>query len=206
MTCGTRTSFQNCYINLVEIINNPDFDRFEYLKYLKLHNSNSTSLANKTIHILPNKMSINLLESIMLVLSARPSIKIVLDFSRMVLAQSERFWRYFLRRSEILSKMNIEIVSTMLQNIDMSQETNNLYIILDRYDEFKFEYCTKTDEIIRGKFIVIDYRYNYSELWSKDIDKKCKAIYGNNISFRYVDREFDLGDHLIDEISKAGFF
>ena len=141
------STYQQTAKNLVEIINNPDFDRFEYLKYLKLDNSNSTSLANKTIHILPNKMSINLLESIMLVLSARPSIKIVLDFSRMVLAQSERFWKYFWRRSEILNKMNIEIVSTMLQNIDMSQETNNLYIILDSLNSNTVQKLMKSSEV-----------------------------------------------------------
>ena len=53
--------------DLIGVIKNPDFDRFEYLKYLKLNNQNLTCLAKKTIHILPTLMSTKMIENIVLI-------------------------------------------------------------------------------------------------------------------------------------------
>ena len=205
--------------DLIEVIKNPDFDRFEYLKYLKLNNQNLTCLANKTIHILPTFLkSTRLIENIVLILSVDVSLKVVLDLysepeepegsefhdSHILYLESE-FWKYYLKKNRVLNNENLKIISRFsritLDGID--QDSNDLYLI-DGFSSSRFisKYCNESNQVsIRGKkkFIVII----HMEAKSKENEKKCKAVFGSKIAFRYVGPLFDIGDSLIDLVSKC---
>ena len=205
--------------DLIGVIKNPDFDRFEYLKYLKLNNQNLTCLANKTIHILPTFLkSTRLIENIVLILSVDVSLKVVLDLysepeepegsefhdSHILYLESE-FWKYYLKKNRVLNNENLKIISRLsritLDGID--QDSNDLYLI-DGFSSSRFisKYCNESNQVsIRGKkkFIVIV----HMETKSKENEKKCKAVFGSKIAFRYVGPLFDMGDSLIDLVSKC---
>ena len=77
-------------------------------------------------------------------------------------------------------------------------------MIYERSSEFISTYCKSNQVSIRGKkkLIVID----DIEKKSEENEKKCKAVFGSKMIYRYVDPEFDIGDNLIDLVSKAACF
>ena len=188
--------------DLIEVIKNPDFDRFEYLKYLKLNNQNLTCLANKTIHILPTLMSTKMIENIVLISSVDISLKVAILFGQHF---DSEFWEYYLKKNKLLDIENLKIVFRLWITLDgIDQDSNDLYIIDERSSEFVSEYCKSNQVSIRGKkkLIVID----DIEKKSEENEKKCKAVFGSKMIYRYVDPEFDIGDNLIDLVSKAACF
>ena len=120
--------------DLIEVIKNPDFDRFEYLKYLKLDNQNLTCLANKTIHILPTLMSTKMIENIVLISSVDISLKVAILFGQHF---DSEFWEYYLKKNKLLDIENLKIGFRLWVTLDgIDQDSNDLYIIDERSSEF----------------------------------------------------------------------
>ena len=76
------------YQTLKDIIKNPDFNKNEFLKHIKLDNAKPTCLANKTIHVFMVDPSVKLLENMVQIIynTQGLSTKIILYAEKTFLA------------------------------------------------------------------------------------------------------------------------
>ena len=171
-----------------DLVKNPDFDKLEYLQYVKIDDFLVNCLTNKTVFIFVNSITVKLMENIALLLHNTEGLSTQVILHEHFL--SDR-WVHFVKHNSKIYRNHLHLVSRS-NVIDvmvkmMPQDDDNVYLfagVTKRY------ICSKLDE-----YIYIEGRKN--ELKSSYL-QKCKDFKRVSSDDKHF-KDFDK-----DVIEKAG--
>ena len=193
------------------LVQNPHFNRFEFLKYVKLDGGNPRRLKcldKKTIHIFHGYLSVKLLENIALlaynIQELNSTSKIVLYFPNWRV-KGKRFWNYYMTEIGSLNNMtNIEIKFVKeppFKPAPTEGTDSDIYLINDVTISLMFmsmkHFCSRPSVVFYGSLADDSEWYNN---WSKNyFDKRCKNNF-KKATFKDYSSKNDLEVDFIDEL------
>ena len=194
----------NNTIRIRDLVRNPDFNKFEFLKYVKIHNRNLTCLANKTVHIIV--VHINYIELLEVIALIQYNIQEKDNTTQFIIysAHDEEFFKYLLKRTG-LDSYNIIIYNiwsfrridfTILKRLPVITE-NGVYFLNADYAVEVFSirkhpfnnrngvvvYELADTENERRKGILGESWINHHSNFSKTVKKYLIKSFNKNIHF-----------------------
>ena len=144
------SSFQNTDLNHIRnhvssLIENPDFNRFEFLKQIQFEDERLKCLKGKTIHVLTSSwiMSNKLVEDIELLLQQTKRINTKVVFVSNII--DSNFWNFFFKQNRILNSeeftMAIGEHSFAREIRDYVRDPNGIYMIETELERKKDLFC-----------------------------------------------------------------
>lgn len=194
--------------NIKDLIRNPDFNEFEFIKYIKIDDKNLTCLANKNVHIYSNFFTRGLLEMIALIKYNIPK-----DSTKFIiyLDNGEEFPPYFLKKhglSNIISIVELDSFSGFnfpKLTKDGILFFNMHYPVLRHFENYSssgnFNNSVVVYELeIRGKFYNITNR-----AWTEPRLNSFKKTL-RRISFKKIKVFTEIQDYFLEELLKASCY
>lgn len=122
-------SLRDNNIRLKDLVRNPDFDKFEFIKYIKLNDLNLTCLTNKTVHIIYDEyfFGTKLLEDLILIKHNSKVNKFIIYRDPDI--DDQLFWNYYMERRG-LNQMKITLTSLNKRFSQEGNDAENLWIII----------------------------------------------------------------------------
>ena len=214
-----RNSLTKSYLKSIrDIAKNPDFNKNEFLKHIKLDNAKLACLANKTIHVFMINPSVKVLENMVQIVynTQRLSAKIIL-YAHNGFWMPTVFWTHYIEKNGWKNIVNIvfERDSKPLPQ----QNTGEVYLIDEIMTKNPFgqkylyheDFCSLSRKYVTFYTFEDDYRstlfkdVNATE-WYNDIDSACrknieKVSFNKNYEF-----EEDFNENFIEEVFSASCF
>ena len=144
------SSFKNPDLNHIRnhvnsLIENPDFNRFEFLKQIQFEDERLKCLKGKTIHVLTSSwiMSNKLVEDIELLLQQTKRINTKIVFVSNII--DSNFWNFFFKQNRILNSeeftMAIGEHSFAREIRDYVRDPNGIYMVETELERKKDLFC-----------------------------------------------------------------
>lgn len=111
-----------------DLVKNPDFDKFEYLKHVKMNHVNLTCLVKKTVHVFHLYKSLDLLEDAVLLAHNTKSSHVTLHNQK--LFWDLRFWEHYMEQHK-LSALNIsmEFYNDSYSKLYLNSSNDEIFLI-----------------------------------------------------------------------------
>ena len=196
---------------LRDLVRNPDFSKFEFLKYIKLDNVNLKCLANKTIHIFHGYPSLKLFENVALIAynirELSNSTKIILYFPKWKI--NNKFWKSYLEKSGLNNIMNIKVMFVQqppFEPLTLHETEADVYIINDITITLMFmsmeHFCGRKSAVFYGSLQSSTWYDNWHNNY---FDQTCKKNF-KKVTFKYFETKNHLEENFIEEVLNTSCF
>ena len=191
--------------NIRDIVKNPDFDRFEYLKYIQIQNRRSRleCLANKTIHLGLNFVSFALLENIALLVQNALVPTTTTSTTKVIFYRTQdEFWDHFMKKNGLANITNFQIVYEEFLEVvwsSLEEKTDDVYVLNDPIGEMREYICTSPKEGRKAFVFYSDISYD------GETDRECSAAYRGISNDRNID-SLDEKGNLVEDVLDASCF
>ena len=201
-----------------ELVHNPHFNKFEFLKYVKLdggsgNNTRLKCLENKTIHIYHGYLSVKLLENIVLVAH---NIRELYSASKIVLylpdwkLKGKKFWNHYMVGIGLLNNLaNVKIVFVKeppFKPLPANGTDADIYFINDITITLMFmsmkHFCSRQSVVFYGSLENSEWYDNWNKNYFND---KCKKSF-KKVAFKQYESKDDLEVDFIDELLNISCF
>ena len=191
--------------NIRDIVKNPDFDRFEYLKYIQIQNRRSRleCLANKTIHLGLNFVSFALLENIALLVQNALVPTTTTSTTKVIFYRTQdEFWDHFMKKNGLANITNFQIVYEEFLEVvwsSLEEKTDDVYVLNDPIGEMREYICTSPKEGRKAFVFYSDISYD------GETDRECSAAYRGISNDRNID-SLDEKGNLVEDVLDTSCF
>lgn len=189
----TMFDYKSIHRRVKELVLNPDFNKFEFLKHVKIDNRNLTCLENKTVHIVSGDIYSSQLLEIIAFIKYNTEQNTTTKFIIYMINEEEKFFTYFLKQNE-LDSYRISIVYFDQDQLSFPTQTNNSIFFLNapysslnsgenyssnsRNSVVIYEHSGNEDDIKLAKSW-----YNRQREFKKTVQKFSFKIYKSNAEF-----------------------